>query len=59
MEIGAKKFVKMKNVRSSLPRLFWRQFERETALLLHLLLLVQTNKAEQKVAISFTAFVSM
>ena len=36
---------------------FWRQFEWATALLVHLLLQAQTNKAEQKVAI--TAFVSM
>ena len=38
---------------------FQRQFESATALLVHLLLLAQTNKAEQKVAVSFTAFVSM
>ena len=46
-------------MRVSLPCLFWRQFKWATALLVHLLLLAQTNKAEQKVAISFTAFLSM
>ena len=33
---------------------FWRQFEWAAALQVHLLLLAQTNKAEQKVAIRFT-----
>ena len=35
------------------------QFEWATAFSVHLLLLAQTNKAEQKEAVSFTAFVSM
>ena len=38
---------------------FWHQFEGATALPVHLLLLAQTNEAEQKVAVSFTAFLSM
>ena len=41
MENGAKKKKKQESVRASLPRLFWRQFERAIDLPVHLLLLLK------------------
>ena len=39
MENGAKKKIQQESMRASLPRLFWRQFERAIDLPVHLLLL--------------------
>ena len=41
MENGAKKKIQQESMRASLPRLFWRQFERAIDLPVHLLLLLQ------------------
>ena len=46
-------------MRACLRAFFWRQFDWATALPVHFLLLAQTNKVEQKEAVSLTALMSM
>ena len=41
MENGAKKKIQQESMRASLPRLFWRQFERAMDFPVHLLLLLK------------------
>ena len=41
MENGAKKKIQQENMHASLPRRFWRQFERAIDLPIHLLLILK------------------